>query len=268
MKKILLILLVLGVSQSCKREVSPSVDEILMEKNLPSLAAEEAKSEFSRILSRAIYNEVELRRFIKKNALEMFDNDYDVFYHFVKDETVANGKTFRDILLQYSDQESSLIQIENTLPLLTIYVPDMSAFGGFNAQSWDVEDPDITVTPRNVEDKQIFYANGEEGVALDPNEIPGFPVLVIKTNEKLKIREGISRMAAGRVLNKSSYEFLDEAYDRRKNPVAFPKLSSNDVTRASLQSTPVATNVSVLGGLVREYDIIYAAWNEFGVDPK
>ena len=41
---------------------------------------------FSVILSKAVYESKDVRSFIKEKAIEMYDNDYDVFYPVVKNE--------------------------------------------------------------------------------------------------------------------------------------------------------------------------------------
>lgn len=94
--------------------------------NNPSINdAYSAAESFSQILSKATHENQDLRLFIKSKALEQFDKDYDVFYPFVKDSEIGQGKTFREILLQYTD-EKTLCDIERTIPKLTILVPDWS----------------------------------------------------------------------------------------------------------------------------------------------
>lgn len=73
------------------------------------------KEQFAELLSAAITNSEELRFFIKKEALRQYDKDYDVFYPFVRDRIVYEGKTFRDCLLDYVE-EKSLLKIENNNP--------------------------------------------------------------------------------------------------------------------------------------------------------
>ena len=53
---------------------------------------------FSKILSKAVSNNSDLRAFIKEEALKMTDNDYDVFYPLVKNKKVTADKTFKEIL--------------------------------------------------------------------------------------------------------------------------------------------------------------------------
>ncbi len=90
--------------------------------------------DFASVLSKAVHENKDLRLFIKEQALEQFDKDYDVFYPFVKDKVVADGKTFRDIILQYSTP-SELGQIEQKYPMLNILVPDWAWIGCFSVNS-------------------------------------------------------------------------------------------------------------------------------------
>ena len=104
-------------------------------------------SYFAQILSAAVYNEPELRDYIKVEALAEFDMDHDVFYPFVKDELVSTGKTFRDVLKKY-DTEGVLEAIEAHEPLLNILVPDWSWVdeGCFSVKTWDTSIREIAVT--------------------------------------------------------------------------------------------------------------------------
>lgn len=70
---------------------------------LPDLETQEsAQIEFAKILSKAVYADEDLRVFLKEEAIKQFDNDYDVFYPFVKDETISGGRTFREILVEHA----------------------------------------------------------------------------------------------------------------------------------------------------------------------
>lgn len=62
----------------------------------------------------------DLRVFLKEEAIKQFDNDYEVFYPYVKDETISGGRTFKEILVEHAGSESKLQEIEEVLPLLTL----------------------------------------------------------------------------------------------------------------------------------------------------
>lgn len=227
------------ILSSCQKEISNSVQPRF---DNFKLTADSARTEFSKILSKAIYNEPELRKFIKMKALEEFDLDYDVFYPFVKNEVVSEGKSFRQILQKYSDNEDQLATIEETLPLLNILVPDLTAFCKFSAEKWNINDREVAVTALNRNnDPHVFYGNGERMFSLENDEIPGFPVLVVKNSERIKQKDGLKVKGMG---GSHSYEFVDDAFDKRLKTKATPATS------------------------VENAENIIGAWNEFGVDPQ
>lgn len=197
---------------SCKKEEvsKPDLDNVQNENEFK--LKKEARTSFSKILSKAIYAEPSLRKFIKNIALEQFDNDYDVFYAFVKDQSVDNNETFRSLLLKYADSEESFEKIEEILPLLNIYVPDLRLVSDFSAESWDINDKEIAVTAHNYDEDQIFYENGKSAFTLKKQEIPGFACLVVKDNERLK--EKIKLKGASSINN---YEFTDDVFNRKLN---------------------------------------------------
>lgn len=77
-----------------------------------------------------------LREFLKNEALKKFNGDYDILYNYVKDHKVGNS-TFRNILKSYYINESDLIEIENTVPSLTIFVPSLPK-NSFSAENWNI----------------------------------------------------------------------------------------------------------------------------------
>lgn len=239
-KHLLFPLLISGVVLSgCQKDHSNPVEP---GHENAALSADSARTEFSKILSKAVYNEPDLRNFIKVKALEQFDNDYDVFYPFVKDEIVSEGQTFRTILEKYCDDPNTLNKIEEELPLLNILLPDLTAFFEFSADKWNSEEKEIAVTALNHNnDPHVIYGNGERMSTLEPNEIPGFPILVVKNSERLKKKNDIKVKGAP---GKLDYEFVDNAFDKRLNTKATPATSTDNE------------------------GMIVGAWQEFGVDPQ
>ena len=176
------------------------------------LSTAEAQTKFAVILSKAVSNSEEVRSFLKEEALAYFDNDNDVFYPFVKDKIVpgTGSQTFRNILLSYCDSEEELKAIEKSQPLLNILIPDLTLFWDFNAQKWNTSDNEVAVFCRDDETNSL-YENGENIGQLPVGEIPGFPCLVIKNNERLRVNN-----AATRTVDGVGYEFISDAYDGSK----------------------------------------------------
>jgi len=182
---------------SCSKEVTTETDCMVND-------TVSGQKVFANILSQAVSENQSLRLFIHSTALEQFDCDYDVFYPFVKDQEVENGQTFRDILLRYTD-ESTLSSIEQMLPKLNILVPDWAWMGCFSVKSWDASSQDIAVmfTQRNGETG--VYCDGEYLGQLSAEDIPDFPVLIIKNNERITCSPATKGSAI-------QYGFVDDAF--------------------------------------------------------
>ncbi|WP_455668921.1 hypothetical protein [Phocaeicola sp.] len=209
MKKFLFVLASTFFMLSCSQEeVSTSIEN--NQKELPELTTAQAQLKFAKLLSQAASNSIEVRSFLKEEALARFDNDYDIFYPLVKDKIVSGNKSFRDILLSYCKDENELAQIECSQLLLNILIPDLSLFWDFNAKTWDINGTEVSVLCRD-DENDTLYENGENIGSLPKGEIPGFPCLVVKNNERLKVTNANTR--SGEI----TYEFIDEVFDGTKN---------------------------------------------------
>ena len=174
--------------------------------NITQLSITEAQQSFAKVLSKAVFQSEEVRTFLKSEALAQFDNDHDIFYPFVKDKIVTGDRTFRDVLLSYCNNEDELIQIEESLLLLNILVPDLTWIGEFSAANWDIQDNEVVVICRD-DDDNTLYENGESIGNLPLNEVPGFPCLVIKNNERLKVSNSTTRAGYAK------YEFINDIFN-------------------------------------------------------
>ena len=173
-----------------------------------------AKEDFARILSKAVYESEDIRCFLKKKAIERFDNDSDVFYPYVKNEQVSNGLSFRNALLSYTD-DISLSRIESTLPLLTIYVPDLRWIeeDAFCPEAWDVSSEYVIVCVVR-EDKTIsIFFNGDSDKMSKYDGIPLSSSLVIKDNER--VRKKINTKGN----EETAYEFISTVFDASNNAI-------------------------------------------------
>ena len=171
---------------------------------------ESAEQLFAQTLSRATYAEPQLRAFLKKVALELNDNDYNIFYPLTKNRKVADGKTFAEILQKYTNNNNELAQIEISAPLLNIFIPDLSLF-----------DDSLSVNHLNIQDNNIpiyykgkFYINGciTDSVSKETRGMfPLFHTFVVGESHRMKLKDGITR-ATG----KASYTFVDDGYNPTK----------------------------------------------------
>ncbi len=199
-----------------------------------SYSQTDAIRDFSSILSKAVVESESVRTFLKETALEEIDNDYDVFYPFAKTKQVDETNTFRGILLQYTD-EANLRLIEETLPLLTIYVPDLTWIeqSGFCAENWDTSKEEILVCDVDEKLQKHFYYNGEEIASLQMGEgIPMSPSLVVKNSERIRI-------AASTKSGDVEYEFISSAFDGRKR--------GNGIKRSDWRHSGYYSYINILG---------------------
>ena len=173
---------------------------------------ENAFKEFSIILSKAVCNEPELRSFLKEEALKQFDCDYDVFYPYVKHEFINGRETLGEILSKY-DAKGIMPEIEKTVPKLTILVPDWSWVDKncFSVNTWDTTNP-LTFVAYDFADgsHQIVY-DGEIGDVLPSGGFLDIPVLVIKSNERIKEDPEVKGGSLG-------FSFIDDCFDNSMNP--------------------------------------------------
>lgn len=221
-----------------------------------TLTTAQAQVKFAKILSKAASDNIEVRKFLKNEATKQFDNDYDVFYPLVKDKIVAENKSFRDILLSYCENEKDLSEIEQSQLLLNILIPDLTIFWDFNAEKWDVNNKEIVVLCRDDESNSM-YENGENIGQMEKREIPGFPCLVIKNNERLKVKNANTRSG------EATYEFISDAFDGSKR-------IEKPVTRDSYYDVAIDEETDLDAGLPKKMipDICIQAWEELGNVPN
>lgn len=166
---------------------------------------------FSVALSKAICSEQPIREFIKKEALKQVDNDYDVFYPFVKNSRVDGSRSFRDVICQYLGGD--VIEIENAVPTLTILVPDMTWLDpqGFCAENWNTSDGRAAVTYKRLNGSRLeLFVNGYDCGELEEGSIPGGAVFVVKSNERISAE---AKTKSG----EQTFHFIDDAFDGSKN---------------------------------------------------
>ena len=175
--------------------------------------------EFAKILARAL-EDGEIRSFIKRQALLCVDNDYDVIYHYVKNEMMENGKTFRENLATYCNEGDinrldKITDTDMTLTILVLYLENV-----FSAKTWNIENEVPSVACREDENKFLptFNADGKMA-SLAKYTKPQTPVLVVKSNERLTTSsEKVTRSSIGKVNSISNTDgafgyFIDEAFN-------------------------------------------------------
>lgn len=216
----------------------------------------ECMRSFAIIMSKAIYAEPELREFVKNEALKRTDLDYDVFYPWIKDEVVSEGRSFENILREY-DANSELDRITEALPLLTILVPDWTWVNEecFGPHKWQTESPDVGVSYLSSDSSHEIFHNGEYAFSLTDMEYSTAPVLIVKNNERIAY-SGMTKSGEiiydfnpddyidtqSEINTKASYEYeiIDLEYETTNNIISAINLYGN--TRAAYSKTN-GTNV-------------------------
>ena len=193
-----------------------------------TISETDAQKSFAKILSIAVAKNEALRTFLKSEAEKQYDKDYDVFYPFVKDKTVTDGKTLRDILVSYSS-ENEIATIEKKLPLLTVMIPDLASFDAFSINKWDTSDEQVAVTYAKNNDNSVFYAEGDSLLSLPKGDLPNFPFMVVKSNERMKVvGKKATRSANNSDMDMNKYDFVDSAFDGTKSCETRAKYSHYD----------------------------------------
>lgn len=227
---------------SCKKERVVS-DEVLEGKTEIISKEEKLQAKFAKLFARAIKDDNNLRSFIKNESLKQFDNDYDILYQQVKDVEINNGESFRKKLLNYVSLKE-LEDIEANLPLLTIFVPTIP---NFNPDTWNAvnEIPKVAVNSGRINTPITLYGDSGDSVMLKSNQIPGFPVLVVKQNERVKISNaGSNKLAVNKSLRNVNlgtknftFAFIDEAFDGSITSNKEDKIESLKINKFSKLNT-------------------------------
>lgn len=234
---LLLVLFLVSLAQSCSNETFErdnyeTQNEIYdnESKTIESLdlnQADKLKLKFGKAIALAIKENQDLRRFIKIEALKKFNKDYDVLYHAVKDQPLnyrlkANAKnssvlTLSRLLGNYFEDKDELAQIEQQLPLLTIFVPELPE-NSFSAETWEPNDaeqiPVVAIRLETTNEVPMIDVVNNYEYVLEQDLIPGYPVVVIKNNERVVVNNNSHNFGRStKVLNTQSglsYRFLDD----------------------------------------------------------
>ena len=192
-----------AVTPSCTKTVQP--DSFNQEVTLQENAALE---EFAAVLSKVVTGSEEVRAFFKDEALKQFDRDFDVFYPYVKDHKFSSGETLREMLVANETYEGQIETIERAVPKLTVLIPSYSWLGEncFDVRTWDTVDDHLCVGYDDNAVEHKLYYKGENVGAIPAATIPSFPVLIVKSNERMKV--SVSTKGG-----ENTYAFADAAFD-------------------------------------------------------
>lgn len=179
-------------------------------------------SDFAGVLSKAIYENKDVREFLKAEAVKQFDKDYDILYANIKNKNV-NGVSFKDILANYTS-DNTILDIEMKLPLVNILLPKIGMFN-INPEEYDTDDNEtpVAVSKENV---TSLYMNGECVENLEKGQVPAFHVFVVNENDRVVVN-AFTRSG------EPTYSFKSPNFDGTKNNSrVLTRSASNSVTRA------------------------------------
>lgn len=233
------------------------------------------KLKFAEAFLNALIANKDVRRLVKEEALKQFDKDYDVLYALVKNHSLtpteylktssnktsknllqksANALTLREALLPFFSSEAELLEIEQKLPLLTIFVPELP-LGYFSAETWDINDetqiPDVALRLTNTNDIPVIGKDGEKYV-IEAELTPGFPIVVIKDNERVLLKKISSKQNSKSALIDAQFEYLDDNFDPEANWVSTPIINNSGIDQVLIDSYNVWEGYAP-GGWQRDY---------------
>jgi len=216
--------------QSCQQEKLSLVSPV--EASADAATINSLQKDFAKVLVMAVKADPELRAFLKTEANKQFDGDYDILYHMVKDVAVNGGPSVHERLAKYTE-EAKLAAIEEKAPLLTIFIPRLPS--GFAPETWNTqtEVPVVAVSLRGDNEIPYYGAEGKEEV-MKPGQIPGFPTLLIKQNERVTVSGPGQQKAELKCYENSkfAFSFIDKA---------FKGVQPEIYTRTAAPSTPAPT---------------------------
>ena len=191
------------------------------------------KQKFSSALVKVLGQNEEVRSLIKEEALKQIDFDYDVLYCLIKDKQLKNGVTLEEYLEKYLTSDE-LKCIHKQLPTLTLFVPTLPE-NSFSVHSWNTIDelPAVAVKVSDNYDVKIYYGNGETEV-FPADIIPGFPVVVVKENERIVRNGEILSKTVSENIEETNLIFVDEIFNNLHG-----KDLVNTKTRANRPDRPV-----------------------------
>lgn len=177
------------------------------------------KREFGKSLMKGLIESNALRALLKTKALEMFNEDYEVLYELIEDEPLENGLKVRDLIEKNIGDKKIIQKLKEAYPTLTILVPNLPQ-NSFNADNWNVNTqiPKVAIRLLTSNDVPIIDFDGTEKL-LEGKYTPGFPVLVIKENERV-IDEKHSDYGKfnSRILESKKgkkFKFISDSFDRK-----------------------------------------------------
>jgi hypothetical protein len=214
MKKIIAVFCVAALMYGC----NPGLDSGGEPKPVQNLGNKlQLKEQFAIGLAKVVEQNRDARAFLKEKALNSFLGGDEILYQAVKDEHIG-AQTFRELLRAHFEDEKQLTEIENMLPRLAIFIPELPE-NSFSAKIWRTADevPMVAVSTEASNDIPIYNSEGKQFV-LESKYAPGFPVVVVKESKKVATddMQQFSKANGSKLysVGGKSYKFLADDLDR------------------------------------------------------
>lgn len=202
---------------------------------------------FAIALAKVLKENKEVRELIKTEALKKINFDYDVLYMLIKDKEIINHRTVESLISEYIDI-NDLNKIKQDYPTLTIFVPSLPN-DSFSAEMWDTDKDVPSVASALNYNGFIWYVDFQENVKkLSYNEIPLFPIVVIKENERIKVNTFDLRSVNNSDVVKndtgSEFVFIDEIFNNITQKESKTRLYENTEIPSNMQKIFDAKNIA------------------------
>lgn len=212
--RICLIMAIMMLSASFIACEKNEIDSTLENKESVQMESNQVLEKFAKTLAIVLKESKESRKLIKVEAAKKINYDYDVLYMLVKDLDLGEGRSLEDLMLEHMNADD-LYYLTESFPTLTVFIPSLPE-NSFSCESWNIETeiPDVAIRSINNTRTYCFNALGHE-YFLEANEIPGYPIIVLKTNERIKVSSNEDNSIALRSSTNPNiqFEFIDEIFD-------------------------------------------------------
>jgi len=230
MKKIVLFLTLIlfgvTINQSCKK-FDYDIGQEVGERDKTLLKNDKFGNkdlvEFSLALMEVMKKNKDIMELIKKESLKKIDGDYDVLIYSIIDKKNIKGITFKELINKnLITKDNDIHKILNRYPTLTIFVPTLP-YDSFSAEKWDCSKEIPAITIRNTKSNRMQMISPDNKIGIIPSDaIPGFPVIVLKINERIvsnKNFSNFSNLKTKEILEKDGikFKFWSEVFGNLKN---------------------------------------------------
>lgn len=205
------VFLILFIPQGCKKIEDPNPQsgavngDIVRDFDISTLS--ETNREML-LISNAIHNLMkneEFRNVVKQSVLKKQNGDNEVLIASLLEVSI-NGDNIESLINQSLGNTISCEEALRKFPNLTIGVPTLPE-NSFSPKTWDTHIEIPVVATRLIKNNHVPIVKDDGYVEINPNYVPGFPIVIIKQNERItsSLTEGYSYFDDKPVLFTSKY---------------------------------------------------------------